>query len=72
MNGNNEAEEVSQAVGLVEKSGSLPGFMGSGGWEYDRGQRAVFTQNASSVFWLEMQNLRPHPRLGDSESRESA
>ena len=37
MNGNTGAEE---AVGLVEKSGSLPGFMGSGGWEYDRGQHA--------------------------------
>ena len=32
----------------------------------------AFTQNASSGFWLEMQNLRPHPRPGDSESSELA
>ena len=54
MNGNNGAEKVSQALGLVEKSGSLPGFMGSGGWEMTEDN--VQSLYSECTFWLLARN----------------
>ena len=58
MNGNNGAEELSQASALVVKSGFYSEFMGNGGWEHD-GRQCVDPGYSECIPWFLPGNVEP-------------